>query len=256
MSSPHLRGALERAIRFVRIVSSTTSGCLTLLDEGMRLDMEMYAGSRPAPRQRYEFMVFGLVSACRWIAGGELRPLQVEFRHPEPEDVRPYEEAFHCPVHWGCAHDGVLFSHADMLRPLPASNPRLAELHDRFAEQRIDQLNQASCTDRARRLIVQALPDGEPTRTHIAKAIGMSERTLQRRLQDEGSTFQQLLDTTRRDLAEGYLASDEVSLAEASYLLGFSDQSNFTRASRRWFDLSPRELRSRLRADHPFETPA
>ena len=83
-------------------------------------------------------------------------------------------------------------------------------------------------------------------RADIARLLSVSERTLQRQLQREGATFQQLLDITRQELAESYLRQPDVSLAEASYMLGFAEQSNFTRASKRWFNLSPGQYRAKL----------
>jgi len=95
-------------------------------------------------------------------------------------------------------------------------------------------------------VIIRRLPDGEPRRDAVAGELHMSERTLQRRLQDEATSFLQLLDDTRRELAEQYLSRLQLSLAQAAYLLGFADQSSFFRACRRWFKLSPSQYRSHL----------
>ena len=86
----------------------------------------------------------------------------------------------------------------------------------------------------------------KPQRPKIATILGMSERTLQRRLAAEGTSFQRLLDDTRRELARHYLDQRNVSLADIAYLLGFSNQCSFFRASRRWFGSSPRDYRIRL----------
>src|SRR5262249_7981625 len=99
---------------------------------------------------------------------------------------------------------------------------------------------------RAREVIIRRLPDGEPRRDEIAAELCMSERTLQRRLEDEETSFGQLLDDTRRGLAEQYLRRLHLSLAPAAYLLGFTDQSSFFRACKRWFDVSPGQYRSQL----------
>lgn len=77
----------------------------------------------------------------------------------------------------------------------------------------------------------------------------MSERTLQRRFHEEGISFQQLLDGTRKDLAQQYLRQPKLSLAQTAYLLGFSDQSNLHRACKRWFEMSPGQYRARFEAD-------
>ena len=100
-----------------------------------------------------------------------------------------------------------------------------------------------------RAVIIRHLQDGEPRRPKIAALLGMSERTLQRRLVAEGTAFQRLLDDTRRELARHYLGQREVSLADSAYLLGFSDQSSFFRAVRGWFGSSPRQYRARLITD-------
>jgi AraC-like DNA-binding protein len=101
-------------------------------------------------------------------------------------------------------------------------------------------------THQVRQVLCRLLPQGEPKREAVAQALLLSERTLQRRLQEEGTSYQQLLDDTRRELAEQYLAQPNLPLLEIAYLLGFADPSNFFRAFRRWFDATPGEYRARL----------
>src|SRR5262249_13615776 len=101
---------------------------------------------------------------------------------------------------------------------------------------------------RAREVIIRRLPDGEPRRDQVADELHMSERTLQRRLEEEETSFVQLLDDTRRGLAAEYLGRLHLSLAQAAYLLGFADQSSFSRACKRWFEVSPGQYRSQLRS--------
>ena len=159
----------------------------------------------------------------------------------------------------GCFADApatsLLFAHADLTVPLPTSNPPLAELHERLAGEYLRHFDHAQTSYRAREVIIRRLPDGEPRRDQIAGELCMSERTLQRRLEEEATSFLQLLDDTRRELAEQYLGRLHLSLAQAAYLLGFADQSSFFRACRRWFDLSPGQYRSQLHR-YPMERPA
>ena len=95
-------------------------------------------------------------------------------------------------------------------------------------------------------MVCRLLPQGEPKRDAVAQALCLSQRTLQRRLQEEGTSFQQLLDDTRRELVVQYLAQPNLTLLEIAYLLGFADPSNFFRAFRRWFASTPGEYRARL----------
>ena len=96
--------------------------------------------------------------------------------------------------------------------------------------------------------ITRHLPDGSPTRGSIARALATSERTLHRRLSAEGTSFQRLIDDSRRELAEDYLARRDLSMADIVYLLGFKDQGSFFRAAQRWFRMTPREYRLRAAA--------
>ena len=124
-------------------------------------------------------------------------------------------------------------------------------MHERIATEHLQRLDHAPACHRARAVIIQHLPDGEPRRPKIATILGMSERTLHRRLAAEGTSFQRLLDDTRRELAQQYLGQKDVSLADTAYLLGFSDQSSFFRAARRWFGSSPGHFRLRLMREPP-----
>src|SRR5437899_1422071 len=136
---------------------------------------------------------------------------------------------------------------AELKQPLPTSNPVLAGLHERFAGDYLRHFDHAQTSRRVRELIVRLLPDGEPRRDQVAGALCMSERTLQRRLEGEATSFLQLLYDTRRELAEQYLGRLHLSLAQAAYLLRFADQSSFFRACKRWFEVSPGQYRSQLR---------
>jgi AraC-like DNA-binding protein len=142
--------------------------------------------------------------------------------------------------------NALLFARADAISPLPTAHPLLAEVLERLAGEHLQRLDLARVGGRARAAIIRQLPDGEPRRQEIASTLEMSDRTLHRRLEAEGTTFQRLLDDTRRELAQQYLGQTDVSLADATYLLGFGDQSSFFRACKRWFGTSPRLYRIRL----------
>ena len=251
MSSPNLLGVLEGAVRYVDILSDAATLAVTEDREGYRLILELFGGKLPVPRQRFEFDLMTLLSFCRWVANRDLRPLALELRFPPPADVQPYREAFKCPLRSNAPVNALLFARADVTLPLPTAHPLLAKMHERVANEHLERLDYAQMSRRARAEIIRCLPDGEPRRAKIADALRMSERTLQRRLQAEGTSFQRLLDDTRRELAQRYLGQRNVSLADTAYLLGFRDQSSFFRASQRWFGSSPRHYRIRLIKERP-----
>jgi len=251
MSSANLLGTLERAVRYVDILSDAAT--LTIADdrEGHRLILELLGGKHPVPRQRFEFDLMTILSFCRWVTNRELRPLAIELRFPPPADLKPYQDAFKCPLRFNAPVNALLFAHADVTLPLPTAHPELAEVHERIASEHLQRLDPAQTCHRVRAVIVRHLPDGEPRRPRIATILGMSERTLQRRLAAEGTSFQRLLDDTRRELARHYLGQRNLSLADIAYLLGFTDQSSFFRAARRWFGSSPGHFRIGLIRERP-----
>ena len=246
MSCADLRGAFERLIRYLLILSDALTMTMSEERDGYRVTFVLFGGDRPVPRQRIEFIFVTVIGFCRWISGRDVNPLAIELPYPAPANPASYRAAFRCPVSFDAPRNSLLFAGADMLAPLPTSNPVLAELHERFAGEYLQHFDNAQISYRAREMIIRRLPDGEPRRDEIASELCMSERTLQRRLEEEGTSFMQLMDDTRRELAEQYLGRLQLSLAQAAYLLGFADQSSFFRACRRWFDLSPGQYRSQL----------
>jgi len=249
MSSANLLGTLERAVRYVDILSDAATLTIANDCEGHRLILELFGGKHPVPRQRFEFDLMTLLSFFRWVTNRDLRPLAFELRFPPPADPQPYQDAFKCPLRFNAPVNALLFARTDATLPLPTAHPELAEMHERVASEHLQRLDPAQTCHRVRAVIIRHLPDGEPRRPKIATILGMSERTLQRRLTAEGTSFQRLLEDARRELARHYLGQREVSLADTAYLLGFSDQSSFFRAARRWFGSSPRDYRIRLITD-------
>jgi len=246
MSCADLRSAFERLIRYMLILSDALTMTMEEEAAGDRVTFVLFGGDRPVPRQRVEFIAVSVISFCRWISRRDMHPRAIEFTYPPPADPALYRDVFRCPVAFDAPRHSLLFASADMTAPLPTSNPLLAELHERFAGDYLRQFDHAQTSYRVREMIVRHLPDGEPRRDQVADALCMSERTLQRRLETEATSFVQLLDETRRELAGQYLGRLSLSLAQAAYMLGFADQRSFFRACKRWFKLSPGQYRNQL----------
>jgi len=246
LSSRNLHEALVGFGRHLRLVSDAAEIHLEPIDGAIRLQLKLHGGSEPIPRQRMEFDLLTILTFCRWVAGREIKPLRLELVWAAPADLTPFEEAFQCPLHFGAEVNGVVFSRADLETELPAFNAHVAAAHQGLIQRRLAAFDGPTVSARTREEIVRRLHEGEPRRDQVAKWLGMSNGVLQQRLREEGATFQQLLDDTRRGLARQYLARLDLSLAEVAYLLGFSDQSAFFRASKRWFDAPPGRFRLQI----------
>lgn len=247
MSSPDLEGGLVRLIRYLRIVSDAATISLVPGRDGKWVRLDLAGASLPVPRQRMEYGLLTLLTFIRWMTGGPLKPLSAQFDYPPPDDDRAHREAFLCRLKFDARFSGFLVSKADLASPLPTSVPALEEIHDRMARLALARLKGPSTAHRGREAIARRLQDGTPRREDIARDLGLSDHTLQRRLADEATSFSGLVDETRRELAEQYLAEPDMPLVQIVYLLGYADQSNFFRACTRWFGAAPGEVRARLR---------
>lgn len=244
ITAPTLEAALQRFIRYIRVISDATLFQLEADADGAQwLRLEITGGQLAVPRQRCEFILVTILNICRWISSKSIQPLVTELAYAEPGSTQMHVRAFGGVVRFSTQRNGMLFSCEAMQMSLPASNPVLSELHERFAVDFLEKLDQQRFVPRVREVIIRCLPDGSPPRSKAAAALLVSERTLQRRLEVEGTTYNDLLDETRRDLAKEYLLKNIMALGQIAFLLGFADQSAFCRACQRWFNQSPKQLR-------------
>lgn len=246
MSSRTLRDGLQRLVRYQRIIAEGADINLRPEPQGYVLSLAIHGDRLPSAPQSAEASLAYLFSFARWIGDGAIVPQQVRLKGAAPVDLAPYRAVFGPDLQFDCAEYALVFSRDTLERALPTANEELAQLHDRFAGDYLARFSESRVTHMVRQVLCRLLPQGEPKREAVAHALHLSQRTLQRRLQEEGSSFHALLEETRRELAIQYLAQPERSLLEIAYLLGFSDPSNFFRAFKRWFDTTPGEYRSRL----------
>ncbi|MGY8665779.1 AraC family transcriptional regulator [Bradyrhizobium sp. UFLA05-109] len=244
MSAPDLLGVLHRIVRYIAIVSDAAMVSLHKQGDSYRLALDLNPGSRPVPHQRFAFDLLQFLSFCRWVTNADLKPVGVELSHPG-DSSDAFKAAFGCLPRFGARENALLFSCANVTQPLPTAHRRLSAVHDRIATEHLQRVSGSRFTPRVRAEIVRWLHDGTPTRAAMARALAISERTLYRRLSDEGTSFQNLVEETRRELAEDYLARRDLSAAEVAYLLGFKDQGSFFRAAQRWFSMTPQAYRLR-----------
>ncbi len=244
-----LGAAYGLVTRYMPVISDATTFTVQREVRGAWVGIEHVGGRLPIPRQRVEYALLTILMQSRWLARRELLPLVVELAYPAPADDRLYREAFGCTVRFDARANRMLVSGADLALPLPTHHPVLADLQAQLLEGQLDQLGQTTTSALVCAEIARRLPQGEPRRQDVACGLGLAERTLQRQLQEESASFQGLLDRTRRELAQQYLAQQRHTLTDVADLLGFVDASNFFRACRRWFGMPPAQYRAQLWSD-------
>jgi len=176
-----------------------------------------------------------------------LAPLSVGFhRRCPPEGPEPYLAYFRVMPEFEQTEMSMKFLSVDMDASLTGACPELAQVNDRIAVEYMARIDNADPRARVRAKIIELLGSGDCSRVRVARELCISEATLQLKLRQRGTTFQDLLDEIRRDMAVAYLAQRKLSITEITYLTGFGDTSNFTRAFKRWTGMSPSAYRESL----------
>ena len=189
-----------------------------------------------------------VLSIARCGTGTRLSPLRVEFVQTRPH-IKTMERHFGCQVLCGAPRNAVVFRAADAQRPFVTRNAELlAMLAPQFEEELKQENSYENFVERVRMAIQQKLTGQRPTIEDIADVLHVSSRTLQRRLQDDGSSFQHVLEEARHHLARHYLNNSVLELSEAAYLLGYNDANSFVRAFRAWEGVPPARWREQRRA--------
>ncbi len=190
-----------------------------------------------------------MLSIVRHGTGTRLDPLRIECARPRSY-TKTLEHYFGCPIVFGVAHDAIVFRASDVNRPFITRNAELlAMLAPQLDEELKQRKGEESFVERVRASIQRKLTGRRPKMLDIAREFHLSSRTLQRRLQDSGSSFQQVLEEARHQLARHYLKNSVLELNEAAYLLGYEDASSFVRAFRTWEGVPPAHWRETQRTN-------
>jgi len=197
----------------------------------------------------YRFLTEELLSATlsiyRWITGERFALCEARFTFKEPDYSDRYKEVFACDCYFNCEDTEFIFDGEVLDTPTLQADPLAVKACVDYFNRHMPIQNEASLSDKVRLLLRQAqghFPDMEA----IAQPLNVSVRTLRRQLQSEGTSFQQLLEDTRQQQSKQYLRHTSLTLDEIASLLGYSEQSQFSRAFRRWTGVSPGHFRSSI----------
>lgn len=244
MSSASLSELLMLFVRYGKVISTTMQMSLEHNRNGTTLVLKTIEGSEPMSAARLAAIAFIFRQACS-LSQHEVVPEKVSLTLPAHADQTRLDHYFHTAVQLGAAQDAICFRYADTIEPYAGANPQLVAHNETLINQYLCQLARSDFSSQVLSRIHATLSRGEPKLADIATLLNLTPRTLQRRLEEEGHTFNELLDNERKHLAHDLLAHSDRTITEISFLLGFSDPSNFSRASKRWFSCSPLQHRQR-----------
>lgn len=243
-SAPNLRGSYTRSERYGRVLGTAESYAMEKTEDGVFYRLEKAGDGSRGMRLSNEASMSAVAQISEEVSSQPFVPRAVFFKHAARGDEAVYAEHFSCPVYFQSARDALLVDEAVLDVPNKLGDETIASFFDRHLEQELASLpDQIGLEQRVRKAVVKLLSEGVPALSEISNELGMSARTLQRRLSEAGQSFQGLVDLARQELAQQLLRETDYSLAEVAFLTGFSEQSGFTRAFKRWSGQTPRSYR-------------
>lgn len=241
-ASSTLRSAFERMKRFVHLVNDD----LVIRIEDRDDCMVVTASLNVSSESEASIVDRGLglfTKMCRMVYGEQFRLESINFKHEGPLDIKPYFEFFGCKLNFNQADNQLLIHQSIADKVLLGADPEMAMLTDQVLTRRLVQIDKSDIVARVQAVFVDQLSLGDVNDDSVAEALHMSVRTLHRKLADVNSSFRAVLVETRRKLADQYIMDSSLTLTEITFLLGFSEQSSFSRAFKTWTGSTPTELR-------------
>jgi AraC-like DNA-binding protein len=237
--------AFRCAARYFKLINTAVR--LTIDDSGDPVTFDVAGDSGPAgvSRAYAEYCLAAFVLHVRAATGVAFGLRRVTFSHRLPPDVGEHERVFGCPVHFEAKHNRLYLDRTAWEAPTSGAHSGVLRVLIEHADLLLSRLPRGpDLIERTRRAIGSRLRGGDPSLEGVARELGMSERSLQRRLRELGSSYSALADEVREATARLYLEQPDIALAEIGYLLGFADQTAFHRAFKRWTGLTPKQGRS------------
>lgn len=247
MNCTTLGEAMEKSGRYSRIIGNLIEATAHLRFTKLKLVFNTPPHAPKMSRHCFESTFSSLVRMVRTLTGKPLNPSEVTFIYPKPESTSEYERVFCCPVLFGQKENSMTVELVLGKTPILMANPDLLAYFEAFAQDFLLNMDrQKEFTRAVTKIILAHLDEETLTIQKVAREMALSVRTLQKRLEEEGVVFSDLLKDIREKLAKKYLRED-YTVEQITYLLGFSEPSVFRKAFKKWSGVTPREYReSRL----------
>lgn len=242
--------ALQQTMRFEGLAHDL--GRSVLCVDGDMAEYRWHSNIPTASRHLAESVFSGIRVFADWLAGLPLPPAQLAFTHAEPDDCSEHLRIFGAPATFGAAVNCVRFDAALLALPVPNADVGLYPVLQQHAERLLQEKLRADADDgivaQVRALLSKNLAQDRARLPQIAQDLNITPRTLQRKLNEAGASFQQVLDQTRQQLAEDYFKQGQLGFAEIAFLLGYQEQSSFNRAFKEWTGFNPSAYRDSLKS--------
>jgi len=245
LASSSLREALTRLRRYHGVMTSGLQMALKESEDAVELRLVPSGDASDLSAEAVDAFLAITVRMCRMVTHEVFVPEAVFLTRDDPAAGQAYCDALGMVPRFVSEYDAIRVSKRDADTPLPGADPELATELDRLAERYLTDLDTNRMSATVRSILEDLLPTGNPTLDNVARIMKRSPKSIQRRLAAEGLSYRDLQEQTRKALALRYIRDPDVALSRMAQMLGFSDQSNFNRAFRRWVGSSPGEFRKK-----------
>ena len=240
LASATLLGAMRRLCRYGHVLSTVMRDLrIERYEDSIALIETFLDVEHMPPKAAKDGGYAALMKMCECVKRRPVYPVSVSLIVTAGEGADEYDKLFRCPISYGADADKFFFTVGDLEEPLSGSIPEVADATDHIADSYIASFDESAVATEVRQTLVQLLPSGRTDQDTVADRLYRSKSTLQRQLKSEGTSYREILESTRRNLAEQYLKDGAYTQAQVAFMTGFADQSNFARAFRRWTGISP-----------------
>ncbi len=241
--SQNLREVIENASHYGTLTDNTIDYFLAVSGNHASLQLQIVDGGLTKFHRRTEFLIFSAISLMRIVTNTQLYPLEVRFQHVVKSAGPKIQKAAGCAISFGSERTEVILPLSSLDLPIPSYDPalkkHLTDYGDNLLKERSDP--NSSIRNRVEAFLLNELPGRIPNLQQVASGLGLSSRSLSRRLSEQGLSFRQIIDGIRCDLAQTYL-KDGFTIGEVAFYLDYAGQAAFSTAFKRWTGLTPRQF--------------
>ncbi|GLQ33586.1 AraC family transcriptional regulator [Litoribrevibacter albus] len=239
MNCPTLDTAIDYMVKYSSIVSE--GGVISYKHQGELCNI-LYTPNEnliPVTHYQIEGVLSTLINIARMISTESLTPTSVHFEHDEPDSLDVYHRIFRCPIYFNATDNKIVLTQQDVALPVKFADPSLLAFHEILAQQILTKLSKEEKTRHHVQHIIHELGPRVCSPENVAQRLNLSLRSLQRKLQEEHSSYQDILDTYRKEQSKHLLTHTQWSIATIAEHLGYLNLSSYHRAFRRWYGITP-----------------
>jgi AraC-like DNA-binding protein len=243
--SQHVYDALKRLVRYAKYLNNGPDFLLSETQDEVSLLIQSSSVSMPqSSGLNIEALLGSMLQVLYSIAGDNFKLKAIYFKHDFDFDIKPFENHFQCPVYFSSDHYEMVFEKEGLFSEFTFANSVLTSTLDEWIEGHLSTFNDELVSYKVQKYLLKHLAYDDIDQNKVADHLNLSPRMLQRKLKDEGVSYTELLDTSRQKLAFKLISDDSIPLSELTFILGFTDQSNFSRAFKRWSGSTPHHYRN------------